>query len=282
VTVRRKFFVIEFYPSPTAQELLETPFFKASKKKYYLVGAILSVYSLVGLVTGLILTTRTEDLPPLSERQERRAAHHPQALHIVDSWDFATTLSPGVAYEQRAEAGSSSRADYSQASDGVFEIEDDPVRQEERHKARIPKGISWAQESDLAPVQDELEPPETDIQSPSDLSDSDAADPQASRSPSTSATDDDSSPPSSFPDPTSIPNPRILLAQPIDVLPMNKPPHERELSAAGPSLRVFPPTSTSSPNLRPLSSSASQVGLWQKFKSNVRRPSTRDGPSSVS
>ncbi|KAJ7102285.1 kinase-like domain-containing protein, partial [Mycena belliarum] len=59
---------------PTAEELLQSPFFKASKKKSYLVGAIL------------------KDLPPLTHRQERRVAHGPILHGTVDSWDFATTL----------------------------------------------------------------------------------------------------------------------------------------------------------------------------------------------
>ncbi|KAJ7139761.1 kinase-like domain-containing protein, partial [Mycena epipterygia] len=59
---------------PTAAELLQSPFFKASKKKSYLVGAIL------------------KDLPPLTHRQERRVAHGAPMHGTVDSWDFATTL----------------------------------------------------------------------------------------------------------------------------------------------------------------------------------------------
>ncbi|KAJ7462747.1 kinase-like domain-containing protein, partial [Mycena galericulata] len=58
---------------PTAEELLQSPFFKASKKKSYLVGAIL------------------KDLPPLTHRQERRVAHGAPAHRTVDSWDFTTT-----------------------------------------------------------------------------------------------------------------------------------------------------------------------------------------------
>ncbi|KAJ7770846.1 kinase-like domain-containing protein, partial [Mycena maculata] len=59
---------------PTAQELLQSPFFKATKKKSYLVGAIL------------------KDLPPLAHRQERRVAHGTPVHGTVDSWDFATTV----------------------------------------------------------------------------------------------------------------------------------------------------------------------------------------------
>ncbi|KAF8213452.1 kinase-like domain-containing protein [Mycena galopus ATCC 62051] len=59
---------------PTAEELLQSPFFKSSKKKSYLVGAIL------------------KDLPPLTQRQERRAARGGTLHGTVDSWDFATTI----------------------------------------------------------------------------------------------------------------------------------------------------------------------------------------------
>jgi hypothetical protein len=66
---------------------------------------------------------------------------------------------------------------------------------------------------------------------------------------------------------------------PIDALPgaSNTVTYEHNLSETNPpSLRVFS-SSKSSPDGRRLSSSSSQVGLWQKFKSNVRRPSTGDG-----
>ncbi|KAF8898428.1 kinase-like domain-containing protein [Infundibulicybe gibba] len=59
---------------PTAGELLQTPFFKSSKNKSYLVGAIL------------------KSLPPLIARQERRVTNHTQSHRSIDSWDFATTV----------------------------------------------------------------------------------------------------------------------------------------------------------------------------------------------
>lgn len=40
----RCFLAIKYPPSPTAEDLLQTPFFKASKKKTYLIGAILSMF----------------------------------------------------------------------------------------------------------------------------------------------------------------------------------------------------------------------------------------------
>ncbi|KAG9128276.1 Methionine aminopeptidase 1 [Ceratobasidium sp. 392] len=59
---------------PTAQELLELPFFKGAKKASYLVGTLL---------TGL---------PPLAHRQERRRAPSVHSsFHHMESWDFNPT-----------------------------------------------------------------------------------------------------------------------------------------------------------------------------------------------
>ncbi|KAF9452561.1 kinase-like protein [Macrolepiota fuliginosa MF-IS2] len=62
------------YKRPTAEQLLQTPFFKGSKKRSYLINTIL------------------KDLPPLTRRQERRAVRHPPTFATVDSWDFTSTL----------------------------------------------------------------------------------------------------------------------------------------------------------------------------------------------
>lgn len=59
---------------PTAEELLQTPFFRAAKKKSYLVSAIL------------------KDLPPLTQRQERRVLSRIASVNSVESWDFTTTI----------------------------------------------------------------------------------------------------------------------------------------------------------------------------------------------
>ncbi|EIW86406.1 kinase-like protein [Coniophora puteana RWD-64-598 SS2] len=59
---------------PTAEQLLQTPFFKSAKKKSYLVNAILN------------------DLPPLTMRQERRRREGSVMSHgTTDSWDFNVT-----------------------------------------------------------------------------------------------------------------------------------------------------------------------------------------------
>ncbi|KDR74090.1 hypothetical protein GALMADRAFT_71443 [Galerina marginata CBS 339.88] len=59
---------------PSAAGLLQTPFFKAVKKKSYLINTIL------------------KDLPPLTQRQERYALPRVTSGNYIDSWDFATTI----------------------------------------------------------------------------------------------------------------------------------------------------------------------------------------------
>jgi len=59
---------------PTAAQLLQTPFFRNTKKPSYLVGAIL------------------RDLPPLAQRLERRKQATLLQHGTIDSWDFPTTL----------------------------------------------------------------------------------------------------------------------------------------------------------------------------------------------
>ncbi|KAF9481044.1 kinase-like protein [Pholiota conissans] len=59
---------------PTAEELLQTPFFRGAKKKSYLINTILS------------------HLPPLTQRQERRAVPPALSANSIDSWDFGVSV----------------------------------------------------------------------------------------------------------------------------------------------------------------------------------------------
>ena len=59
---------------PSAQELLQTHFFRGGKKKGYLVGTIL------------------KGLPPLTNRQERRKQPSIITHATMDSWDFGSTV----------------------------------------------------------------------------------------------------------------------------------------------------------------------------------------------
>ncbi|TFK57527.1 kinase-like protein, partial [Heliocybe sulcata] len=58
---------------PTAAQVLQTAFFKGSKRKSYLVGTIL------------------RGLPPISQRQERRRQPSINTRRSIDSWDFSIT-----------------------------------------------------------------------------------------------------------------------------------------------------------------------------------------------
>ncbi|KAF8202941.1 STE/STE20/FRAY protein kinase [Pholiota molesta] len=68
---------------PTAEELLQTPFFRGAKKKSYLINAILS------------------RLPPLSQRQERRVMPPLLSANSVDSWDFGVTINSPTSLYRR-------------------------------------------------------------------------------------------------------------------------------------------------------------------------------------
>ncbi|GAA5852405.1 hypothetical protein JCM8547_006770 [Rhodosporidiobolus lusitaniae] len=59
---------------PTAEKLLQHPFFRTAKKKSFLVSAIL------------------EDLPPLQDRQQRRRKYSVTSWNTVGSWNFNATV----------------------------------------------------------------------------------------------------------------------------------------------------------------------------------------------
>ncbi|GAA5840989.1 hypothetical protein JCM11251_006775 [Rhodosporidiobolus azoricus] len=59
---------------PTAEKLLQHPFFRTAKKKTFLVSTIL------------------EDLPPLQDRQQRRRKPSAAGLDTVGSWNFVDTI----------------------------------------------------------------------------------------------------------------------------------------------------------------------------------------------
>lgn len=63
---------------PTAEELLQSSFFKGAKKKGYLVNTIL------------------KDLPPLTQRQERRKQPSIITHRTIDSWDFSQSPTTSV------------------------------------------------------------------------------------------------------------------------------------------------------------------------------------------
>ncbi|KAJ7456600.1 kinase-like domain-containing protein [Mycena latifolia] len=239
---------------PTAEELLQSPFFKASKKKSYLVGAIL------------------KDLPPLTHRQERRVAHGPTVHGTVDSWDFATTLNSPTSTVRRImlEQLDSEKPEAAN-EDAVFEMDGDP-----RASNRRSKGISWAKQ---VTEPEEMEPNEApssaSTSSPSDQEFPDATGSGSSvsspASPPVTSTEQEGRviaeialPPASVPIPAAVP--KASASEPLTV-PVS--------SSVASSLSQSPQSSTG-PLSSSVSSSRSSPGLWKKIKgaTGLRRPSS--------
>ncbi|GLB36455.1 putative serine/Threonine protein kinases, catalytic domain [Lyophyllum shimeji] len=243
---------------PTAQELLQTPFFKGAKKKSYLVGAIL------------------KDLPPLAQRQERRVTKNTQTMHSLDSWDFATTTlhSPTPSLHQRRAFESINLAESSQDDEGVFEMEEGTngdVKQDS-NKERSSEEVSWSRDNDNA---NEHEASDID---PSLSSSSPSSSELSSGPPHTS-------PPSSLASSCSPPPPAIGSDTVVERPSAHE--HKKTLSEKVP---IKPSGSqlanqassitSSSPSSSFLSSSSlassPRKSLWHRVKSNVRRTGSRD------
>ncbi|RDB29513.1 Serine/threonine-protein kinase fray2 [Hypsizygus marmoreus] len=244
---------------PTAQELLETPFFKSAKKKSYLVGAIL------------------KDLPPLTLRQERRIANNTQTLHSLDSWDFATTLHSATTsvFRRRAleDMDFGVPGEEAEKCEGVFHMEDEVLDKPEakQESRRHSRGVSWANEPIILNVQERAQ--DADPSAPaSSPSGSDLSGPAADLSSSpVSSNLSDSSPPSSIAESKTAPE-MITSA----ILPL-KDSEELSNTPSHPTSHLL--TSISSPSaatsVLSVSSKQHSQGLWRKFKSNVRRPNSR-------
>ncbi|KAF7367239.1 STE/STE20/FRAY protein kinase [Mycena sanguinolenta] len=273
---------------PTAEELLQSPFFKSSKKKSYLVGAIL------------------KDLPPLTQRQERRAARVATIHGTIDSWDFATTLNSPLrhpaeeghineepVFEMDGEGRKVKRQSYrfSNTRGGVLEIEPESVP--ERDSEPEPAS-EFESESEPEPAK---ERPSSPSEPPSDSDpepmSSPASPPPTSHPPGVADLEDLTLlPPPSMPVPVPVKTPstlsKTLTASPPSVAsspistsgyisssvsssrskPLAVPASSGDASSSPGSPSAFMPSS--------VSSSRSTPGLWKKIK-GLRRPTSSLG-----
>ncbi|KAJ7814169.1 kinase-like protein [Mycena olivaceomarginata] len=217
---------------PTAEELLQSPFFKSSKKKSYLVGAIL------------------KDLPPLTQRQERRVARAGTVHGTVDSWDFATTVHTLLRHTDEPEGYINEET--------VFEMEGER-RSSKRRSHRIP----WAERA--VPEFEEQEPEaDADNESPSDSpSDFDV--------PSGSSMSSPASPAASSPKGVNLED---VVSLPPPFVPPLAVPRSKPLEVPVSSNIASSPGSPSGPLSSSVSSSS--PGLWKKIKgaTSLRRPSS--------
>ncbi|KAJ7919070.1 kinase-like protein [Mycena leptocephala] len=219
---------------PTAEELLQSPFFKSSKKKSYLVGAIL------------------KDLPPLTHRQERRIAHGATVHGTVDSWDFATTLHSHYTEEPEGYIN----------EEAVFEMDGQP-----RASKRRSHRISWAEEVP------ESEEPEPENEGPSSLSNSSPSDPEFPDVPGSGSSMSSPASPESGVDSEEIaPLPPPSIPVPMS-MPMMVPKAPASETLAAPSSSSSPSQSPGGHMSSSMSSSRSSPSLWKKIK-GLRRPSS--------
>ncbi|PPQ62792.1 hypothetical protein CVT24_000486 [Panaeolus cyanescens] len=250
---------------PTAAELLQTPFFKGAKKKSYLINTIL------------------KDLPPLTQRQERRPVAHMASANSIDSWDFATTInSPTTSVYRRRILEELVAAEGPHMEFGRESLHSSALSPQHRN-------LSWAAKNhNVIPV------PETDEvdvvhSSSSAASDSDSlfgekpVNGHLSSSPDTA--------PSSYAESSEI----AVRSQAAHTLPKKTdnfvatPNHtslQRETFDSTPVAsrsQLFQQSQAKTPGSRtpkrPSTSSGTptQQGLWSKIKSNVKRPSSRGG-----
>ncbi|KAJ6501664.1 kinase-like domain-containing protein [Mycena vitilis] len=243
---------------PTAEELLQSPFFKSSKKKSYLVGAIL------------------KDLPPLTHRQERRAAHGATIHGTVDSWDFAMTLNSPTGLRLTEEPDGL-------MTEEVFEMEG------ERHSLkRRSHPFSWAEqvpETELEPEpepENEGEGPSSSSTSDQEFSDKLESGSSSVSSPNSPASQDGFDPEtvvgkSEEEEPTSLPPPSIPLrtSEPLPV-PSMPASQTLDMSSKSPKSRAPPSSSGVGPVSSSIPSSRSSSGLWKKIKgaTGLRRSSS--------
>lgn len=132
---------------PTAEQLLQTPFFRGAKKKSYLVGAIL------------------KDLPPLALRQERRPLPSTPLHKTVDSWDFTTTVAESLQSFHRRHplSGIESNPEALFEMEAEAEAAEDESDGDNQSPNHIPPGITLSSSSSNASLSS---PPTSEPSSP--------------------------------------------------------------------------------------------------------------------
>ncbi|KAF7437139.1 hypothetical protein PC9H_003975 [Pleurotus ostreatus] len=265
---------------PTAEQLLQTPFFKSAKKPSYLVAAILKA------------------LPPLTQRQERQAIASAQTHRTVESWDFATTIhTPTTSVYRRRLQDDSDHSHHLGSDEDVSLIDMDQHRSHSSLSSRAHnKGVSWHDDTEVVE-----EDPEEDVDSapgtspsgestservfteeeaPSTSSSVDSLDakhvPHATNEPD----DAEKVMPSTAPMPIPIPVSSITSRSNLRSSSLR----EESLPSSSSSSQLSGPRDEKQPSsLAPAVAlpSTQPTGLWGKLK-GVRRPSSRGGSENLS
>ncbi|EAU93402.1 STE/STE20/FRAY protein kinase [Coprinopsis cinerea okayama7 len=254
---------------PTAEQLLQSPFFRSAKKKSFLVNAIL------------------KDLPPLTKRQERRALPTVASPNSIDSWDFPTSLMTPTtsvlrysALEELVAAEDRELALQNQVHDAVFEFDNELTPSTQRFSVdQLPK-VDEVHESDS---------------SSHHLSTSPGTIARSLTSTSgTASTNEVSTAPSSYVAAPSIHSYKKDSSRPSTGYSSSNHSNYDFDSASNPADATILPTHKTAPNLSQLSSShhkklssaasdsdlrgldgvKASKSVWKKFKDNLKRPGT--------
>ncbi|KAG5219499.1 Serine/threonine-protein kinase [Salix suchowensis] len=147
---------------PTAEQLLQTPFFKSAKKPSYLVAAILSAFFITLRYILLLIHKRFRGLTPLTQRQERQAIASAQIHRTVESWDFAATVhTPTTSVYRRRLQDDSDHSHHLGSDEDVSLIDMDQHRSHSSLSGRAHnKGVLWHDDTEVVE-----EDPEEDVDS---------------------------------------------------------------------------------------------------------------------
>ncbi|KAF5374871.1 hypothetical protein D9758_000052 [Tetrapyrgos nigripes] len=248
---------------PTAEQLLQSPFFKGTKKKSCLIGAIL------------------KDLPPLASRQERRLLpkNAQTTRNSIDSWDFSTLQLSGMGRTQLLE------------ETAVFEMDDGTDNSRHRSTAGSfhsshsshSRSISWAgremplelpEDTEVSSSVDHSSQTESSSQSPSfstpssepETCEDESLQPSPPSEPEKDGVEEATvtTIPEAIEAISSSPETNLLASSQLQ----GTPPTEPVLSSSAPSSSVLNKSQR-------LSSSPVQNGFWSKIKyaagSNLKR-----------
>ncbi|KAH9487081.1 Serine/threonine-protein kinase fray2 [Psilocybe cubensis] len=219
-------------------------------------------------VNNWTLTGFTEDLPPLAQRQERRAAPPVLSASSIASWDFATTLNSPTTSVYRRHA----LEDLAVSEDGV--INDDRISS--RHQSRL---VSWGTNNEVPVTVNQNEPIAESAFVPSSSPSTSTSSVQSSDlEPSPSSTPPSSSAPSSYTSPSEIEH-RLQAASAAEnnnspLTSINE--YNREPTLVG--LNSVLPKSTSTPQDKVSNnkySGSPGPNLWNRWKNNTKGSPSR-------
>lgn len=214
------------------------------------------------------------ELPPLTQRQERRVIQPPLAANSIDSWDFSATLnSPTTSvYRRRVLEDIVSAEDQQLQMAGIpFEMDDIRSKLNHRHHRHRQFNSVPSEPYELSDFEDESQPPSSPSTSQSSFLSSEVTPSQGSSPP-------DSSAPSSYSSSSHL-DQRLRANKKPDSLSgtgmyslSSVAEHHPGDSTHVMGAKHVPPLTPSRGGLK--SASNSTPTLWRKLKSNVKRSSS--------